>query len=89
MPWYISGPRAPRPPYSYRQYLRSFTANGSDDDGKRSCGRPFVLRLSNDGVFNSDPGFKRSEQVRREKAVALRFRVAVFVNGSKVRRVGI
>lgn len=45
-----------------------------------------MLRLCNDGLVTSDVGCGRLERTRREKVRALRFRAAVFVNGSKVWR---
>lgn len=55
--------------------------------GGRGGGREegsHVLRLRNDGIVTSDVGCGRLERARREEARELRFRVAVFVNGSKV-----
>lgn len=60
---------------------RGFNGNKGSDGGQ---GNSFVLRLSNDGLVTSDAGCGRFERTRREKARALRFRAAVFVNGSKV-----
>eukprot|EP00903_Cladosiphon_okamuranus_P014903 g13800.t1 len=54
---------------------------------KRSGGREggsVVLRLCKDGFITPDTACGRLERIRREKARALRFRAAVFVNGSKV-----
>ncbi|CAM9238774.1 unnamed protein product, partial [Ectocarpus sp. 12 AP-2014] len=52
--------------------------SGGTDEGSH------VLRLSNDGIVTPDVGCGRLERARREEARELRFRLAVFVNGSKV-----
>lgn len=78
---------AQTPPYTSRgnQFLASAARSSSGKKRSRafqadSC----VLRLSNDGIVTSDVGCGRVERGRRDKARALRFRAAVFVNGSKV-----
>ncbi|CAM9501087.1 unnamed protein product [Ectocarpus fasciculatus] len=66
---------------------RTSLASAANSLGGRSRGAEegsYVLRLSNDGIVTSDVGCGRLERARREEAGELRFRVAVFVNGSKV-----
>lgn len=46
----------------------------------------YALRLSNDGIITNDDDCGHLEKTRREQARGLHFRVAVFVNGSKVNR---
>jgi len=67
------------------QSLADSIARGGGRGGEDARhARSFALRLTNDGVVTSDAGCGRLERARREKARALRFRAAVFVNGSKV-----
>lgn len=49
----------------------------------------YALRLSNDGILTNDDDCGRLEKIRREQARGLHFRVAVFVNGSKVNHKGV
>ncbi|CAM9591141.1 unnamed protein product, partial [Pylaiella littoralis] len=68
-----------------RAFLASATKGVSGRrGGSWGAASAFALRLSNDGIVTSDMGCGRLERARREKARMLRFRAAVFVNGSKV-----
>lgn len=79
----------PISPHSFSHGHQSLASMAKGLTGKKGSGGgesgSLVFTLRDDGPVTSDTGCGRIERTRREKARALRFRAAVFVNGSKVR----